>query len=235
LGHPNYTNILQSVLEQTKFKFENQEETILKKVLLLSVFSCVFAGFTSAATISCTVSASGSLAPYTTSSGPNTGFSITGGNSSGDIAGAISCPLIDAGAGNIVSLWGVSATGDYTGGPFGTISGTTVSMTYTAVGSLNDGASQLLLVSGGNNSDTFVPSTPFALGSSQTPGTQTVAGFNVTINSLVTAGGPVGSSTGQVVINYETKPFSDAPEPATLGMMGSALLGLGFFGRRKKN
>jgi PEP-CTERM motif len=193
----------------------------LKKVLLLSVISCAFAAAASAATLSCTVSASGPLTPYTTSFGPNTGFQIDGGNSGGNIAGAIACPSIDAGAGNIVTSWGISATGDYTGGPFDTSTGTTVNMTYSVVGGLNSGVSQL-----------FVPSTPFTLGPVQNPGTQTVSAFGVTINSLVTAGGPVGSSTGQVVINYETGPAT--PEPATLGLMGTALLGLSFFGRRKK-
>ncbi len=207
----------------------------MKKVLLLSVLSCAFAAFASAATISCTVSASGSLTPYTTGDGPNTGFSIAAGNSGGDIAGAIACPSIDAGLGNIITSWGIQATGDYTGGPFGTTSGTTVSMTYTVVGGLNNIQSQLLLVSGGNSSNGFVPGTPFTLGPTQNPGTQTVNAFTVTINSLLSAGGPVGASTGQVVINYETRPVSDTPEPATLGLMGSALLGLGFFGRRKKN
>ena len=205
----------------------------MKKVLLLSVISCAFAGFASAATIiSCTVTAAGQLTPYATGSGPNTGFSIANGNSGGDIAGAISCPSIDAGLGNIVTQWGIGATSDYTGGPYDTTSGTTVSMTYTVVGGLNDGVSQLLQVSGGNNSNTFVPSTPFALGPLQNPGTQIVSGFTVTINSALTEGGPVGSSTGQVVVAYETGPAT--PEPATLGLMGSALLGLGFFGRRKK-
>jgi hypothetical protein len=64
-------------------------------------------------------------------------------------------------------------------------------------------------------------------------GTSNFAGVNIT--ALISITGGVISTTGDVFaqITYST-PTTGTPEPTTLGLMGGALLGLGFLARRNK-
>ena len=206
----------------------------MKNTLQLFLATVAIAGLASAGTVSCTITPSGPLSAYTTGVDPfaNTAFLINNGESGGTINNSINCPTVNAGAGNIITSYSAIATGDYTGGPIGTTTGTQVNLVFGTLGSAPVGASTLLLmVTGGNSSSGFVPATPFQIGAAITPNTQTVAGFNVSVSST-TISGSVAASSGQVVLNYTTS--SATPEPATLAMTGSVLLGLGFLGRRKK-
>jgi hypothetical protein len=206
----------------------------MKQTFLLSFGIAALAGLASAATVSCTVTPSGNLTAYTTGTNPfaNTAFDIATGNSGGVIANSINCPTVDAGVGNVVTSYAVLATGDYTGGPFGTTSGTVVQLIFSTTGTAPIGAAaQTLLVSGGNSSNATGPSTPFQLGSTITPNVETLSAFNVAISSTVLSG-TVGDSSGQVVLSYTTAP-SGVPEPQTMGLVGSALLAIGLLGRKK--
>ena len=200
----------------------------MNKTLLLSLSLAAFAGLASAATINCIIVPTGNG----TASG-NT-FLINSGNSApGTLNGLVSCPGIDAGAGNIINSYQIIGTGDYTGGPIGTTTGTQVVLLYTGGAGPVSGATVTETVTGGNNSSGFNPATPFNFGAAQNPGTQTIAGQSINVSSTVTSGS-VGASSGQFAINYTTQAVGGVPEPATLGLMGSALLGLGFLARRKK-
>ena len=66
--------------------------------------------------------------------------------------------------------------------------------------------------------------------------TQTLGSFTIDISSSLPNGGSVSQSTGTVSLTYDTMaiPSSQTPEPATLSLMGSALLGLGILRFRKQ-
>ncbi len=63
---------------------------------------------------------------------------------------------------------------------------------------------------------------------------QTFAGtsFNVAVSSAVTSGS-VQTSTGDVIVEYDYTLNSATPEPATLGLVGGALVGLGLIARKR--
>ncbi len=209
----------------------------MKKTLLLSLSLAVFGSLASASLISCTVAGGTGYTGYTTGTADingsfaNTGVSIANGGPLASTA-VFSCPALNAGAGNIITNFQLFGTGDYTGGPFGTTSGTQVTLVFSANAGPFNGATQTLMVSGGNSSNTFNPTTPFQLGSTA-GGLQSYSAFTVNLSSTVNSG-TVGASTAQVVFSYTTAPVGETPEPATLGLMGSALIGLGFLARRKK-
>jgi len=127
---------------------------------------------------------------------------------------------------------------------FGTTPGTnTVVWTFNALSGTWSG-SNTETVSGGFNSTTFNPPTssglldaPFAsnvVGPGQIDttnlgvGTNTFAGVSVSAPVNITGG--VSSTTGDLFAQIT---FSSTPEPATLGLTGFALLGVGFLARRK--
>jgi hypothetical protein len=140
----------------------------------------------------------------------------------------ISCPAISTGVGTITN-YQVLATIDYQGGPFGTTSGTQVSQVLTIVGGSLNGSSVNGTISGGNSSTGVVPPVPFQIGSTLS-GATSYAAFTVNVASSVSAGGPVGGSSGQVVISYSVD--NGIPEPSTYIMMSAGLLGLGLLRKR---
>lgn len=199
----------------------------MKKIFLLSLSLTACAILAQATTITCTVITGGAV-----SDGSNTAV-IAGGTLSS--TPVFNCGPIDAGAGNLLTNVFLQGASGFDGGPFGTTSGTTVVEVFNSDSPFNNGNNPLTeTMNGGNVSNSWNPGIPFQLGNTLNPGTQTLAGFQVSLSSAVTAGGPVGSSTAQMVLNYTSTPIQGTPEPATLGLMGSALLGLGFLVRRKK-
>ena len=187
--------------------------------------------------VSCTVTndAAHNLSSVATGSGPNTGFSIAGGTTGGTASTtAISCPGLDAGAGNIITNFQLLGQGGYTGGPFGTTSGTQTTETFTALSGAFSGASVAQTATGGADPTVFVPTNPFQIGSTVSPGTQTTAGFFVSILSAVTQGGPVAASSGQVVLSFTATPVTTGvPEPVSMLLLGSGLLAVSLIGRKK--
>lgn len=198
-------------------------KTLLTSLLLVGVAL-------QAATVSCTVNTIGiNITPYTTSTPDINGSTLkTGADIAGGFGGgSFTCPAINAGPGNTITSYQVGVTGDYTGGVFGTTTGTEVDLAYLAVGGPVSGAAQLLRVTGGNSSNTFNPPTPFDLGPNVS-GAQAYGSFLVTVGSVVTSG-RVGASSSQVVLSYAV-----SPEPATLGLVGSAMLLLGLLARKRR-
>jgi hypothetical protein len=190
-----------------------------------------------ATVVSCTVSddAGHNLTSVATGSGPNTGFSIAGGTTGGSAAtAAISCPGLDAGAGLIITNFQLLGTAGYTGGPFGTTTGTQTTETFTALSGAFSGASVAQTSTGGTDPSVFLPGNPFQIGSTVSPGTQTTSSFFVSILSSVSQGGPVAASSGQVVLSYTTQPVtSGVPEPVSMLLFGSGLLAVSLIGRKK--
>src|SRR5260221_5777389 len=127
----------------------------MKKTLLLALSLAALATLASATTVSCTVTTGGLVSSYTTSTPDINGNTANAGasvSSGGPLASTLvfNCPAISVSAGSSIQNYMVLATGDYTGGPFGTTSGTQVTLGYLVNGGLVNGASQNLVVSGGN-------------------------------------------------------------------------------------
>jgi len=200
----------------------------MKKTLLAMSLLAFTTSIASAAIVTCTV-VSGTV--LTATSG-GLGYLIDQGMGSNSLAGSgtITCPAVTAvGIGNVISNYQVLATVDYSGGPFGTTSGTTVSQILTLVGGSLAGSSVNGLISGGNSSSSVMPPVPFQIGSTL-GGASSYAGFTVTVSSSVTLGGPVGGSTGQVLLSFDET--SGIPEPSTYALISVGLIGLGFARRR---
>jgi hypothetical protein len=150
----------------------------------------------------------------------------------------LNCPSLDAGAGFTIGSLQLLLASDYINGPLGTTSGTTVSVVYAPTANF---ANHTEAVSGGFSSSSSttdgvanVGGGPF-LAQTISIGAQVLASFNLVETSSITAGGPVNASTINAFLVYTPVPVtSGVPEPATLGLMGSALLGVGFLARRKK-
>ena len=191
----------------------------MKKTLLLSL-SILALGFTAQANfVTCLPS------PVSIANGNGTGTTIT-------------CDAIDAGAGFTIGNLQLLLASDYNNGPVGSNSGTEVDVVYTP--SANFGSHTEELFGGFSSQSSDTDGTPNVgpapwLAETIVVGTQTLASFTIGDVSSVVSGGPVASSTANVFLQYTpTAITSGTPEPATLGLMGSALLGLGFLARRKK-
>jgi hypothetical protein len=200
----------------------------MKKHLFLALAVALAAETASAATVSCTVTSGTVL----TSTLGGLGYSIANGigTSTGGATGVISCPAISTGVGTLTN-YQVLATVDYSGGPFGTTSGTSVSEVLTLVGGSLNGSSVNAIVSGGAGSAAVVPPVPFQIGSTLS-GATSYAAFTVNVASSVSLGGPVSNSTGQIVISYDVNVPPQVPEPSTYVMLSAGLAALGLVRRR---
>jgi hypothetical protein len=199
----------------------------MKKTLLLALSVVALSSVASAAIVNCTVT-SGSVLTATLG---GVGYSIANGTgvANGNGTGTISCPAVVAAGGNIITNYQVLATVDYQGGPFGTTSGTQVTQLLTLSGGALANASVSATVSGGNSSSGVVPPVPFQIGSTLS-GQTSYAAFTVNVNSSVSLGGPVGGSSGQVVLSYTEA--SAIPEPSTYALLSAGLVGFGLLRRR---
>jgi hypothetical protein len=188
-----------------------------------------FSGAASAITVSCTVTSGTVL----TSTLGGLGYSIANGigTSTGGATGVISCPSISTGIGTIQNYM-VLATVDYAGGPFGTTTGTSVEQVLTLVGGSLNGSSVNAVVSGGQSSTNVLPPVPFQIGSTL-GGATSYGAFTVNVASSTIMGGPVGVSTGQVVISYDVNTGAPIPEPSTYALLSAGLLGVVALRRRK--
>lgn len=201
----------------------------MKKYLLVLSISAL-ASVASATTVSCTPVAAGVGLQ-------DNGNSVEFANGNGTAIPAFSCPTISAGAGNVFTSFALVASSDYTaqgiGGPVGTVN---VVMTFTAIGGPVGGSTNSQTTAGDDTlgSNTHTPPTPITIGSTIPGGTSTAA---FTVNAASVSNGQVdpSASSGSVAIVYTVGPVTTTtPEPTTLGLMGSALLGLGLLARRKK-
>jgi hypothetical protein len=202
----------------------------MKKLILLAIASFSAAGVASATSITEQCGAPVSFG--------NLGTAITGAQG----PASFSCAALPVGAGQTITEVELFYAADYS---FGSADGTnTVVWTFnTASGTWSGGNTET--VSGGFSSTTFTP--PTAAGALNAPfnlnvvgpgqidttslgvGTNTFAGVNISAPVSITGG--VISTTGDVFAQVTYS--SAAPEPATLGLTGMALLGVGFLARRK--
>jgi len=150
---------------------------------------------------------------------------------------SLTCAGIDAGPGFIIGNLQLLLASDYINGPIGTTSGTSVQVIYTP--SANFGAHTEVVSGGFSSSGSTTDGNPNVGGGPFLAETifvnaQTLSSFTIGEVSSVTAGGPVNASTVNAFLVYTATATGSVPEPATLGLMGSALVGLGFLARRKK-
>jgi hypothetical protein len=201
---------------------------MLRKTIVLALAMALAPAAAFAATVSCTVTSGTVL----TSTLGGLGYAIANGigTSTGGATGVIACPSITTGIGAITN-YQVLATVDYQGGPFGTTSGTFVQQILTLIGGSLNGSSVAATISGGNSSSGVVPGVPFQIGSTLS-GATSYAAFTANVQSLVSLGGPVGGSSGQLVISYDVqdKP-SNVPVPSTLVLVSGIAAA---FGLRRK-
>ena len=137
--------------------------------------------------------------------------------------------LATAPGGQFINSLTVIINSDWTG----YVSGApTAALTYTNTGGFTNPGTQNVTANLGNNPPNSNPlsysNTIFGnFGSSN-------SAFNVVGTSSV-SGGVVVSSSTTVFLDYTTAPIdTGVPEPATLGLMGASLLGLGVLARAKK-
>lgn len=187
----------------------------MKKTFLLSLSTLALGLIAQASTVTCT----------------NSPTQIPNGSGSG----TLTCGALDAGTGFVIGSLQLFIASDYINGPLGTTSGTTVQVVYTP--SANFGVHTEVVSGGFSSNASSTDGTPNSgggpfLAETIYVGTQTLSSFTISGLSSVTAGGPVNASTINAFLVYTAS--SPAPEPATLGLMGGALLSLGFLVRRKK-
>jgi hypothetical protein len=202
----------------------------MKKEILLSISLAVFASFASAGTVICTVTGGTVL----NAQNGGTSFIIDGGNgatTTDTSTGVISCPAITADPGFVIDSYQVIASTGFISS-LSTPIPTSVQMLYTLVGGSQDGVTGGATADNGPglNANPSNPISPYAIGANLS-GDQ--AAFSVLVSSTVLVGAPVASS-GSVGITYTEVSAASTPEPATFGLMGSTLLGLGFLIRRRK-
>jgi len=184
----------------------------MKKLFLLALTSAAFAGLASAATVSA-FCGSADVTSFTT------GTPVT--------SPIITCPSFLS-----LSTPGGSVYTDSTLSTLSFVTGIILQPTGVATMAYSGGGFTFNPVS-------FVvqSNTGQVAGTSNTlVGIGSAAAFNVTYDVTQTsANGSVGASTGSVAVTYNyTTPQGSVPEPATFGLLGGSLVGLGLIARRKR-
>jgi len=199
----------------------------MKRVLVLIIGILFLAGLASAISVGpteCTVA--GNTGGWSGAQGANSG------------SASFSCGGFTAPTGTYIDLVTLTVTNSYTGGASGGNSFTFTWSNGVSAFSNTDTAS------GGIGSTLYTgnPTSPSSQFSSQTnlvdpiSGTSTgsFAGFT---ESLSVAGGTLsgnGHLFGDVTVTYDYLPSSTTPEPGTLAMIGSGLLGFGMLLRKRR-
>ena len=157
-----------------------------------------------------------------------TPFPIQFGGGSG--SGPISCPGFSAAG----TLAGASLTlyADYTFGG----SSNDIQLTFSVgapAGVTWNQSSVVIDVTGGFSSSGSSPAVPYA--DAATAGVSNAAfasAFNVGVSSTVVSGS-AGTSSGGAQVTYTYNVISATPEPGTIALLGSGLIGLALAGRRR--
>ena len=197
----------------------------MKKIIVLFLSLTIMASLAGAVTLMCSNFGSSAAFP----SGVGTRVDV--------------CPAFSAPGGNVITSVTVTVFGDYT---FGASGSNTVHFTFGSSAGGGSGPFDVPAgltgwspvgpilgdVSGGTSSST---STTLGMTSGLGLPTVSVGSFSVGITSSVTLGTIFGAASAGVQIDYTyAPPQQGVPEPATLGIMGASLLGLGLLARKKK-
>jgi hypothetical protein len=184
----------------------------MKKLVLTSLFLVAFAGLASASLISpCAVL----MLP---NSSGNTGSTCSATPDAGDVITSVTVTITD------------DYTGYQSGSPVVSYSGSLSQSTNV----LPTGALTLCSVS-----TNLTPAPPSSAPCTNTPLVSatnlTLSGYTVNLTGAgnTLAGGVVTGASEVMTLSYTEAPSTGTPEPATISLIGGALLGLGFLGRKR--
>jgi len=182
----------------------------MKSFLMLSVAAFALTGVATATQIVCTPQP----------------ISFAGGVGSG----TVTCAGIAPDPGFSLTSVTLTLAADYLNGAFTGTNDVRVFFTPTGPSGVNwTPSSQFVDVIGGFSSGAQGLMTIVASGFNNSSFS---AGESVTVSSSIISGS-VFSSTGNVFLTYTEAP-NGVPEPSTMGLLGSALLGIGLISRRKR-